>query len=222
MKVRVLAMVIMFALCSVTSYAKSTKRRTVDVVQTFRTLDKHFTILDAHLQDLQKGINAPATQKKAGGRSWRTVTKQMRRTTLRIERISSSAATRYRRQRNRTGTKMFGSLHVRAKTLNRHLLSLSKAPSRDNARKSIPRVQQAVLNLVLQFQVMSGGYAATRCDPGTWSCGVPKQELDQPGYPKVGVKWTCVKRAKGCGGMLGAWTPPLVTKPVTVANTQTR
>jgi hypothetical protein len=218
MKWRLIAAVIVCMLVTVTAHAKATSRRNVTVVETFRTLDRHFTLLDAHLNDLEKRVNAPPAKSKSA--SWRASARAMKHTTSRIERISAKMAAHYRKLSKLGAAEMFKHLQVKAKDLERELALVSK--SKAAARKRIPQVQKAALNLVLQFQAISSGYAAAHCDPGAWSCGVPKKEVAGPGLPTIGVKWVCVNTARKCGGLLGFRTPPLATKPVTVANSQSR
>jgi hypothetical protein len=206
-----------FTACAVAANGKPSKR-TPDILQTFRFLDQNFTVLNGQMKFLQDQLKATPDPKQPQGKSWRVTALQARGAARRIKRASAAAQANYRRQKNQTGVLMFGGLRTKAIALDRELISMSRARSRPGARRYMPSTQRAMLNLVLHFQAISGGYAAAHCDPGAWSCGVPKRELANQGFPKVALKWTCVSKRRSCGGILGAWTPPLVAKPITAVN----
>lgn len=186
-----------------------------NIFESFHLLDAQFTRLDTQFQDLQHAVADDAPHARMA-RDWQHAAREMRATTVEIRRLSDRWPYRGRRT---LGHRMFGRLHSRARTLQARLLMLSRVRSRKLARREEVTVAKAMLDLVLQYQALSGGYAAATCHAGAWSCGVPKKEPRKVGYPAVGVKWTCVERLASCHGILGPRSPILTESPLT-ANTQ--
>jgi hypothetical protein len=202
--------------CSLWATTPPSRATAPDVFESFRVLDTQFTKLDTEFNDLQEGL-ASTTQKHAK-RAWPRAAREMQRTTAQISRISYRMYSHSRRRQLRY--RMFKLLHQRARLLRTRLAPIGRAPSRAVARRDSPKVQTAMLNLVLQYQAISGGYAAAHCDVGAWSCGVAKKQPRIVGYPSLGVKWMCVPRTNACKGILGPKTPLLATQPLTADTTQ--
>jgi hypothetical protein len=184
----------------------------IDLFDSFRLLDAHFTKLDSEFHNLQDSVDNDKSVVRTK-RAWQHSVRNMQSETARISRVSYQMYKHYRR--GQVPRRMFLRLRRRAKLLNAHLSKLARSRSRQYARRETRNVQKAMLNLVLQYQALSGGYAAAHCGPGAWVCGVPKEEPRKIGYPHVGVKWTCVERSRSCKGILGPRTPQLAPQPLT-------
>ena len=184
-----------------------------NVFEAFHQLDEHFTALDTQFHDLQHALNSgePHTPVK---RDWQHAARNMRDSTAQIRRITYRAYRPYRAH-HALAYRMFFRLHSRARVLQERLLVMSRARSKKVARREETNVAKAMLDLVLQYQAVSGGYAAATCNAGAWSCGVPKKEPRKVGYPALGVKWTCVKQRASCHGILGPHSPMLTEPPLT-------
>jgi hypothetical protein len=192
----------------------SSKPARLDVFESFRVLDTHLTKLDGAFHDLQSSV-AKKQSTKTAKRAWQHGLREMRATTNNIDRVSYRMYVNQRRLGRRLGSRMFLSLRRKAQVLHRSLLQADRTMSRTAQRRAEQKVRKAMLDLVLQYQALSGGYSAAHCDAGAWSCGVEKKEPRTVGYPAVGVKWMCVPRVKSCPGILGPRTPMLVTHPLT-------
>jgi hypothetical protein len=217
---RVSLFVLGLLLCSQCLFAesprstRSNKPVRLDVFESFRVLDTHLTELDGAFHNLQTSIEKKQSKKSAKG-AWQHGLREMRTTTNNISCVSYQMYADQRRANRRLGSRMFLSLRRKAQLLHRRLVQADNAMSRSAQRRADQQVQKAMLDLVLQYQALSGGYAAAHCDAGAWSCGVEKKEPRTVGYPAVGVKWMCVPRVKSCEGILGPRTPNLVTHPLT-------
>lgn len=194
----------------------ATKPHGADLFGTFEILDRQLTTLNAQLHYLEQDVES-GRKLKTKQPEWRNTARQMRRTSLKVQRLSSQMQSHYRHQKRSLGVKMFGSLHAKAKLVNRRLKSLSQTRSKTVAQKELRKLQVATLNLVLAFQSVSGGYAASHCDAREWSCGVAKREASRQ---ISGIKWTCVNRSNSCRGILGPRTPGVVAEPLTAATTK--
>lgn len=184
-----------------------------NIFESFHLLDQHFTRLDTQFHVLQDAL-ASNESHLHGKRGWQPAAAEMRTTTIAIRRFSYRMCRRYEGRRT-LGHQMFARLYSSARVLQARLYLLSRTPSQKLARGEETRVEKAVLDLVLQYQAVSGGYAAATCDAGAWSCGVPRKEPRNVGYPSLGVKWICVKRLAACHGILGPRSPLLAEPPLT-------
>jgi len=184
-----------------------------NVFESFHLLDRQFTMLDTQYRDLQRAVASRESHPQAA-RDWQHAAREMRATTLQIRRLSDRMYRRYRERRT-LGHRMFARIHARARILQARLLLLARTRSRKLARREQTRVAKSMLDLVLQYQALAGGYAAATCNAGAWSCGVAKKEPRTVGYPAAGVKWTCVRQRASCDGILGPRSPMLTGSPLT-------
>ena len=213
------AVLLILAGCSPVS--ASTHHRSsahLDVFESFRLLDTQFTKLDAEFRTLQESMTNSG-RRTGVKRPWRDAARQMRDTTAHIERLSTRMTARYRRSKRKLGYHMFLLLRRDAQQLHARLVPIVAAPSQARARRESLEARRRMLDLVLQYQAISGGYAAAQCDAGEWTCGNEKSEPRSVGYPRIGVKWVCVKRAAACKGILGSPASKLASQPLT-ANTK--
>ncbi|HET9741709.1 MAG TPA: hypothetical protein VFQ00_03065 [Terriglobales bacterium] len=214
-----LALILIFASAAAaapaTRHSRKTARKTnLSLFATFRQIDSHLTAIDHDMQHIDSQIKQPQNETR---RSRARVLAELRRSKqLRSLRRSSSsllvlssrAEARFRKSKQRYGALLFASLH-------RHALAMRKSERRLIQAKSWPTLQTAnkafskdLLSFVLQFQAISGGYAALECGSGAWSCCQPKT-MEQTGMnPLRGCTWLCVQRRAECRtGCLGPRTP---------------
>jgi len=194
--------------------ARPAKTAQVDLFEEFRLLDKQFTKLSNDYHDLQERLSGQEPPKQART-AWRRELREMRRSTAKIRQMSRRMRGHSRRQSQELRYRMFALLDRKASVLNRRLVAMERVQSRTGVQQGSRKMRLAMVDLVLQYQAISGGYAATACDAGKWSCGVAKKEPRRVGYPRVGVKWTCAPRRNACKGILGPRTPLLNPKPLT-------
>jgi hypothetical protein len=200
------------AASAATSRPMTTTR--LDVFETFRLLDEQFSKLDGNYHDLQQALATRESQKQAR-KAWRRELRKMQQATTRIRQLSRRMYSQYRRPSRDLRYRMFEQLDQGSRRLNKQLIALQQQTSRNAVQKGNSKMRRAMLDLVLQYQALSGGYAATNCEAGAWSCGVAKDEPRRVGYPKLGVKWTCAARRNSCHGILGPRTPALNPEPLT-------
>jgi hypothetical protein len=209
---------LLFAFVSSASAAtKSVKRPRTTVNEpftTFRQLDQVLTRMDRSSLDLNSEIkNAEKQIKRQRARTVRALrhSKQMRslfissrsllRTTARAEKLYSRRSQRY-------GRRLFRDLHAKAIKINRTLVLESRATTLSNLKAEQQRFSSALLPFVLQFQAISGGFAALRCDPGGWACCQPKVVKQTATVSAAGCTWICATQVRACRyGCLGPRTP---------------
>jgi hypothetical protein len=213
---------IMILLCALPLCAATPKKRAakLDVFESFRLFDAQFTKLDDQFHDLQQSF-VNDQSKRHGKRAWQRVGRQMETTTSQISGLSYRMYSPYRGPSRKLRYRMFVALHRKTKLLHKQLALIAHTNSRRLARSESAKVHRTLLDLVLQYQALSGGYAAASCNPGKWNCGIEKKEPRLVGYPQVGVKWTCAPRASACRGILGPRTPLLAQQPLTTVTTIT-
>jgi hypothetical protein len=216
MRVRIQIAIVLLLTCAASGSAASgsrrAKKKSTDLFESFRQLDRQFTNLDTQFKDLQESVRRGKAESK---RSWRQSARDVRKTTAHIEVVSARMYAHYRRSGRKFAYRNFAVLRGDARRLHARTLRISSAKSSEVARRETQLAKQAMLDLVLQYQALSGGYAAARCDAGAWVCGTPKPEPRRLDYPREGVRWTCVPRANACKGLLGPRAPKLAPEPLT-------
>jgi hypothetical protein len=80
---------------------------------------------------------------------------------------------------------------------------VAKAQTRSALDLATKRLDERIISLVVQFQAASGGYGATRCAPGAWTCCEPKRSKDSLQSEQVACMWGCVPSVESCTGFLG-------------------
>jgi hypothetical protein len=216
-----LRFVLVLLLCSANALCatRPSQATRLDVFDSFRALDAKFTTLDNQYHDLAKTIEKRSSTK--ANRNWLRLLRQMRGTTAKISGLGYRLYAEERKSRRQFGSQMFLHLHRQAGMLRTRLTEANHASSNSERRRDSVRIQKAMLDLVLQYQAISGGYGALHCNAGAWSCGVPKRQPRTVGYPQLGTKWICVQHSQTCKGVLGPRTPALASQPLT-ADTMTR
>jgi hypothetical protein len=189
----------------------------MNVFESFRILDRHLTTINTQLHDLQREVESGRSHKSKPS-EWRNTARAMRQTSAKIQHLSAVMQAHFRRQKRKLGVKLFGSLRKEAKIVDRQLISLSQTQAQSSARKDLKKVEASMLNLLLKFQSLSGGYAASHCGVKEWNCGVAKQDVN---HQQFGIRWTCVTRSTSCHGILGPRTLGVVSEPLTSPVTKT-
>ena len=211
---RLMAVILLFTAAAVAASQRTGPKTSSDLFETFGQLDTQFTKLDGQFRDLQSAV-----AKRQSKSRWRAKARKVQATTSRISRVTSHLY-RHGQAKQQLRYRMFSDLYHKARTLNARLSQVQHASSTAVASREIRKAQRAMLDLVLQYQAISGGYAAMTCDAGTWSCGVAKPEPRKAGYPSTAVKWACVPRAQACRGILGPRTPLLAPQALTAVTTK--
>jgi len=213
MILRAIPAMILIAWCSLSATTPHPSAPITDVFESFRLLDVQFTKLDTEFHELQETTRSDS--RSYTKYAWRHAAREMDEATKQIRGSTFSMYSHYRGPQRRLGYRMFVLLHRRAQLLHTRLLPVIRAQRRAQARRDTLEVKNAMLDLVLQYQAISGGYAAAHCDAGAWSCGISKREPRKDGYPNVELKWICVPRTKACRGILGPRTPAVAPQSLT-------
>ncbi len=209
--------VLLFAFFSSASAATKVVKRASTLNEpftTFRQLDQVLTRMDSSNLDLNSEIkNAEKQIKRQRARTLYALrhSKQMRallissqsllKTTARAERLYSRHSQRY-------GRRLFRDLHAKAIKIRRTLVLESRATTLSNLKAEQQRFSSTLLPFVLQFQAISGGFAALRCDPGGWACCQPRVVKQSANASARGCTWICATQVRACRyGCLGPRTP---------------
>jgi hypothetical protein len=86
---------------------------------------------------------------------------------------------------------------------------VAEAQTRIAADLAVKRLDDSIVSLVVQFQAASGGYGATRCSAGAWTCCEPKRSRDLLQSEPIACIWKCASTLEGCTGFLG----PRISQP---------
>jgi len=187
----------------------STKASSEEPFRTFRMLDAKLTLLT----NQQDGLKAAFDPVQAGSRSMaarrRTASRSMNSTAAGIGRITGRLERLYQKRHQPFGVQMFRVLRIRAEDVQRGVNDVTKAQTPSAVDLAAKRLDERVVSLVVQFQAASGGYGATRCSPGAWTCCEPKRSKDLLQSERVACIWGCVPTAGTCTGFLG----PRIRRP---------
>jgi hypothetical protein len=123
------------------------------------------------------------------------------KTTERAERL-------YTRRSQRYGRRLFRELNAKAITIRKSIVLQSRATTWESLKAEQQRFSNRLLPFVLQFQAISGGFAALRCDPGGWACCQPRTVKQSETVAARGCTWICATQVRACRyGCLGPRTP---------------
>ena len=120
-----------------------------------------------------------------------------------VTRTAARLARLYQARHQPFGVKTFRVLDMRTRDVQRGINAVTKARTRNATNRAVKKLDQSVVSLVVQFQAASGGYGATRCTPGAWTCCDPKRSKDLHESEQVACIWKCVQTPKTCTGFLG-------------------
>jgi hypothetical protein len=180
--------------------------------RSFRTLDAKLTLLAHQQEGLNVAFNpaqVDSRSKAADSRPRTTASSNMNSTVAGIVLVAGGLEHLYQRRHQPFGVQMFRALRLRAEEVQRGVSAVAKAQTRSTAESAAKRLDEGIVSLVVQFQAASGGYGATRCSPGAWTCCEPKRSKDLLQSEQVACMWGCVPQAESCTGFLG----PYIRRP---------
>jgi hypothetical protein len=176
-----------------------------------------FSLLDAKLTEIDRAFGK---FKEEAGRASKMPKKRtalkalhaaksvrdLRASVADLQKITARLRSRYSRQRY--AQRISSALDRKAVALRKRMLSLASATTWSATFAAERKFDTALLSFVLQYQAMSGGYAALACSPGDWTCCQPKNVSVKAGTPVHGCTWLCAKKASNCReGCLGPRIP---------------
>ena len=180
--------------------------------RSFRTLDAKLTLL-AHQQE---ALNVAFNPVQVGSRSEAanserrtTTSSNMNSTAAGIVLLAGGLERLYQRRHQPFGVQTFRALRIRAEEVQRGVSAVAKAQTPSTAESAAKRLDEGIVSLVVQFQAAAGGYGATRCSTGAWTCCEPKRSKDLLQSEQVACMWGCVRTAQRCTGFLG----PRIRRP---------
>jgi hypothetical protein len=175
-------------------------RAAAEPFATFHLLDRQLSVLGQQSAALQKTVSSPQPgSAKAAGPPWRGATRQMGQTVAAINKLALRLKRRYRRKP--FAARLFGRLQARAASVRSALKIVRSADSPARAGTAALEVDKRVVALGLQYNAITGGYAALHCVPGEWTCCEPKRQGEAPSPDAC--RWLCTKQAQRCRGFVG-------------------
>jgi len=185
--------------------AHGSRIRTDEPFHSFHIMDNKMTLLQ-HQLDALKSASAMAetsSRNTATRRRRQSAAISMNSTAAEIRRTAARLARLYQARHQPFGVKTFRVLDMRTRDVQRGINAVTKARTRNATNRAVKKLDQSVVSLVVQFQAASGGYGATRCTPGAWTCCDPKRSKDLHESEQVACIWKCVQTPKTCTGFLG-------------------
>jgi hypothetical protein len=184
----------------------SLKASTEEPFRSFRMLDAKLTLLTDQRDALKVAFHPvqPGSSINAAARLRRAkASRKMNFTAAEIEGIAGGLEHLYEGRHWRFGVQMFRIMRIKAEDVQRAVNDVAKAQTRSTLNLASKRLDERMLSLVVQFQAASGGYGATRCSPGAWTCCEPKRSKDLLQSEAVACSWGCVRTSQTCTGFLG-------------------
>jgi hypothetical protein len=168
---------------------------------TFHLLDRQLSVLGQQSAALQKTVRSPQAENvKTARPAWRRTATRMSQTVRAIENMALRMQRRYRGKR--FAARMFRHLRARAASVQSGLKAVKSADHPTRAGAAASEVDKRIVALGLEYNAITGGYAALHCAPGEWSCCEPKRQSEAG--PANACRWICTKRAQSCRGFVGA------------------
>jgi hypothetical protein len=180
----------------------------------FIALDHQLTILDQQLANLKTTLQN-AAQNTQQPRPWAQDARNLQPTVTAILRASYRLEHLYAPRESRLHRPLFRRLYRRAKTLRQDVRLLSQARTRRWARVVQARLSRAMVGYVFDYQLVSGGYAALRCQTDQTACCEPVRK--DPHGP-FSCRWACSQRASSCReGFPGPRVGPSYEQPLSAS-----
>src|SRR5216684_572546 len=155
--------------------AKTKTRAGAEPFATFHLLDRQLSVLSQQSAALQKTVSAPQPANlKTARPAWRSAARQMDQTVATIEKLALRLRTRYRGKS--FATRLFGRLRASAASVQSALKDVSSADSPARAGTAASEVDKRIVTLGLQYNAITGGYAALHCASGEWTCCEPARQ----------------------------------------------
>jgi hypothetical protein len=183
-----------------TAQARPPKARAAaEPFATFHLLDRQLSVLEVQSAALRKTLDSPQTGNVNSARRARSkAVREMRQTLAKIRKMSLRLRRRYRRKA--FAARLFGRLQARAVSVEAGLKMLISARRPDRARTAASEVDRRIVTLGLQYNAITGGYAALSCTPGQWTCCEPKPQGEAA---SEACRWICTKQVQSCRGFAG-------------------
>jgi hypothetical protein len=171
---------------------------------TFHLLDRQLSLLGSQSAALQKTVTSsqPGNLKTVKP-AWRIAARDMGQTVKAIEKLALRLQRRYRGKS--FAGRLFGRLHARAASVESALRVVGSADSPVSASTAASEVDKRIVALGLQYNAITGGYAALHCAPGEWTCCEPKSQNEAA--PQDACRWLCTKKTQRCQGFVGLRAP---------------
>jgi hypothetical protein len=167
---------------------------------TFHLLDRQLSVLGQQSATLQKTVGSPQRgSAKTDSPTWRSAARKMSQTVTAIEKLALRLQRRYRGKP--FGRRLFGRLHARAASVQSALRVVRSADNPARARAAAAEVDNRIVALGLQYNAITGGYAALHCAHGEWTCCEPKRQ-GEASSPDA-CRWLCTQQAQRCRGFAG-------------------
>jgi len=168
---------------------------------TFHLLDRQLSLLGRQSAVLQKtAVSSPQPGNlKPAKPPWRKAARDMGQTVKTIEKLAYRLQRKYRGKP--FGRRLFGRLSARAASVQSALSVVRSADSSVRASAAASEVDKCIVALGLQYNAITGGYAALHCAPGEWTCCEPKRQ-GEASSPDA-CRWLCTKKAQRCRGFVG-------------------
>jgi hypothetical protein len=185
----------------------------------FVALDQQLTVLDQQLQQARGSLGEAAAMngrdQREGSRPWAAVARNMQPTVAAILRNSYRLEHTYRRREVRLHRSLFRRLYKRARLLRGDVRLLSEARTSRWAKVVQTRLSKALVAYIFDFQLVSGGYAALRCQAAQLACCEPVRK--DPHGP-FSCKWECLQLSSSChSGFPGPQIGPSYEQPLSAS-----
>jgi hypothetical protein len=174
--------------------------------RSFRILDAKLTVLTNEQEALKAAsnpMNADSESIAVRTQRRKKASRAMNFAATEIERIAGGLELLYERRHQSFGVQMFKIMRVKAEEVRLGVNAVGKAQTRSALNLATRRLDERILSLVAQFQAASGGYGATRCSLGAWTCCEPKRSKDSPQSEHAACMWVCIPRPASCTGFIG-------------------
>jgi len=166
---------------------------------TFHLLDRQLSLLGRQSAVLQKTVSSPQPGNLKAAKTWRKAATDMGQTVNTIKKLAYSLQRRYRGKP--FARRLFGRLSARATSVQSALRVVRSADSPVRASTAASEVDKRIVALGLEYNAITGGYAALQCAPGEWTCCEPKRQ-GEASSPDA-CRWLCTKKAQRCRGFVG-------------------
>lgn len=189
-----------FAIMVVRGHAWASKSRVGgEPFATFRLLDRHLTVLSQQSAGLQKMLKSSPRHNSKAATAMRSTAANMRGTATAIQNLAVRLGRRY--QSKPFGRLLFSRLRARAIAVKRVLSLVRSADTPVHARTAASKLDERIVELDMQYNAITAGYAALRCTPGEWTCCEPRRQGDA-GQANA-CRWMCTRQAQHCRGFVG-------------------
>jgi hypothetical protein len=207
-----LVLLLLAGLCDAQRPKRAKSSATNEPFDTFNIIDTKLAQLAPQQAAVKQAISpsgSKATETRPGSplRRWTKPAQNLERTARSIKVLAGRQERRYRRLKQPFGVTAFRQLAKRATAVELTARRIKRAREERTSIKQEADLEKRILALVLQFQAISGGYAAARCSVQQQPCCLPKDE-PKSANNDVGCKWQCVAARGACrSGFLGPRPP---------------